>query len=197
MSLPEEARGDAPRAGALPGAPLSRASCRMFALLDLAFEDSPACPGGGYTSVRGRYTKQHWLLMQQLVEIDAGDPIFYCSDPFELMHKLMTRSAYVLSTKHRKDGQGCRDKGPFGGASESGDRVFTLPYGQGLRVKSSGTEGAMCGSSRLTPRATAAVTMMSSRRTQEGGLAEAPPLSQHHPTTDGPREATAQSARPG
>ena len=95
----------------------------MFALLDLAFEDSPACPGGGYTSVRGRYTKQHWLLMQQLVEIDAGDPIFYCSDPFELMHKLMTRSAYVLSTKHRKDGQGCPDKGPFGGASESGDRV--------------------------------------------------------------------------
>ena len=72
----------------------------MFALLDLAFLDSRACPSGGYSSVRGRYSKRHMLLVQTLVELDAGDPIFYCSDPFEMIHKLKMRPAFQLSKKH-------------------------------------------------------------------------------------------------
>jgi len=92
--------GNASFPDAQPRSYRSRASCRMFALLDLAFLNSPACPGGGYTSVRGCYAKRHLLLMQNLIETDAGDPIFYCTDPFEMMHKLMTRPAYALSTKH-------------------------------------------------------------------------------------------------
>jgi hypothetical protein len=72
----------------------------MFALLDLAFLDSHACPGGGYTAVRGCYSKRHMLLIQSLVELDAGDPIFYCSDPFEMIHKLKMRPAFQLSKKH-------------------------------------------------------------------------------------------------
>ena len=40
------------------------------------------------------------LLVQTLVELDAGDPIFYCSDPFEMIHKLKMRPAFQLSKKH-------------------------------------------------------------------------------------------------
>ena len=79
---------------------VSCATSRMFALLDLAFQDSRACPGGGYTSVSGRYSKRHMLLMQHLIDTDAGDPFFYSTDPFAMIHKLITRPAYVLSTKH-------------------------------------------------------------------------------------------------
>jgi len=74
--------------------------CSMFALLDPAFLDSNACPGGGYTSVKGRYSKRHMLLLQALVELDTGDPIFYSTDPFEMMHKLKMRPAFLLSLKH-------------------------------------------------------------------------------------------------
>jgi hypothetical protein len=76
--------------------------CRMFALLDLAFMSSRACPGGGYTSVGGRYSKRHLLLIQTLIDRDAGDPIFYCTAPFEMMHKLKAHPAYTLSLKHSK-----------------------------------------------------------------------------------------------
>ena len=49
--------------------------CRMFALLDLAFEPSRACHGGGYSSVRSRYSKRHYLLSMPLFDVDLGDPI--------------------------------------------------------------------------------------------------------------------------
>ena len=74
----------------------------MFSLCDLAFERSAACPGGGYTAVKGRYSKRHMLLMQWFVVLDMGDPIFSSTSPFELMHKLKTKSAYLLSLKHDK-----------------------------------------------------------------------------------------------
>lgn len=48
----------------------------------------------------GRYSKRHMLLLQELIDLDAGDPIFYSADPFEMIHKLKTRPAYSLSTKH-------------------------------------------------------------------------------------------------
>lgn len=73
---------------------------RMFALLDLAFEPSRACHGGGYSAVRGRYSKRHYLLAMPLFDVGLGDPIYLSTDPFELMHKLKTRPAFQNSLKH-------------------------------------------------------------------------------------------------
>ena len=72
----------------------------MFALLDLAFEPSRACHGGGYSAVRGRYSKRHSLLAMPLFVMDMGDPIYVSTDPFELMHKLKTRPTLHNSLKH-------------------------------------------------------------------------------------------------
>lgn len=78
----------------------SAKACRMFALEDLAFNTSVTCPGGGYSSVLGRYSKRHLLLFGPLKEKDVGDPIYTCTAPFETIHKEKTRPAFLHSTKH-------------------------------------------------------------------------------------------------
>ena len=72
----------------------------MFALEDLSFDRSRACPDGGYTNVGGRYTKRHMLLSQVSFDVNAGDPIFYSTSLFEWMHKEKMHPAFHHSSKH-------------------------------------------------------------------------------------------------
>ena len=72
----------------------------MLALLDLAFEPSRACYCSGYSSVRGRYSKRHYLLSMPLFDVELGDLMYLFTDPFELMHKLVTRPAFEHSLEH-------------------------------------------------------------------------------------------------